>query len=99
MTGFTIKEQFGDMEIEYQINKNGTHSGSINGFLNGDPVIEDLNFTTAMELSSALQRAQLAVLSRTSREAVTRRAMETEGSQNFVKYAVDHLRRMSMGSR
>lgn len=99
MSGLTLKENFGDMEVEYFITKNGAHSGSINAFIDGNPVIEDLNFTTANELSSALHRAQIAVLSRTNQQAITRSAMETDGSQHFIKYAVDHLRRMSIGAR
>lgn len=99
MTGFTIKESFGELEIEYAITKNGMHSGSISGFINGDPVIEDLNFTTANELSSALQRAQLAILSRANQEAVIKSSLASDASQHFVKYAVDHLRRLSMGAR
>jgi hypothetical protein len=99
MSKLTIKESIGDINVEYTIVKNGAHSGSINAYIDGNPVIEDLNFTTAAELSSALHRAQVAVLSRTNTEALSRSAMETEGSQHFIKYAVDHLRRMSMGSR
>jgi hypothetical protein len=99
MTGFTIKESFGDLDIEYQITKNGAHSGAINGFINGSPIIEDLNFTTAHELCSALHRAQLAVLSRANQEAITKSALGSEGSQHFIQYAVEHLKRMSMGAR
>jgi hypothetical protein len=99
MTGITIKESFGNLDIDYNITKNGAHSGAISASINGDPVIEDLNFTTVAELSSALTRAQIAVLSRSNSEAITRSALESDGSQHFIKYAVDHLRRMSLGAK
>lgn len=98
MTGFTIEEQFGHNAVRYDIHKNGKHSGAVTAYLNGEPVIEEVNFTTAQELSSALSRAQVAILSRSNADAnIT--SMESDAGQDFVKYAVDDLRRMSSGMK
>jgi len=98
MTGFTIEENFGANTVRYDIHKNGKHSGAVTAYINGDPVIEELNFTTAQELSSAISRAQVAVLARSNVDASIT-AMETEPSQDFVKYAVDNLRRLATGMK
>lgn len=98
MTGFTLHEDFGGNAVQYDIHKNGKHSGAVTAYMNGEPVIEELNFTTAQELSSALSRAQVAILSRSNPDA-TISSMESDAGQEFVKYAVDNLRRMATGMK
>lgn len=92
MIGFVMTENFGDLEVRYEIRKNGKHSGCISAYIDDQHIIDDLNFTTAQELSSALSRAQVAVLSRISGEAVTKSAMEGGAVQHFIKNSVDYLR-------
>lgn len=95
MTGFVMKEKFGDLDISYEIKKNGQHSGAISGYINGDPIIEDLNFTTAFELCTALQKAQMAILTRANTAAVIHSSLDDVRSQHFIKYAVEHLRKLA----
>lgn len=97
MTGFSIRENHGDSVVEYRIRKTGSFSASITATIDGDPIIEDVNFTTAAELSSALHRAQVAVLIRMG-SSMAHRSMEDNGAQRFIKYAVEHLKKMTHGS-
>ncbi len=96
MIGFKLKEVVSGVDVEYSIEKNGTHSGQINVTVNGDPVIENLNFTTAFELAYALQRAQIAALSKTCEAATVKSALEGGMAQEFVKNMSDHLRKMAV---
>lgn len=96
MIGFNIKENVSGVEVDYRISKNGSHSGSISVTVDGNPVIEDLNFTTAFELAYALQRAQIAALSRTCESATIKSAMEGGMAQEFVKGVNEYLRKLNI---
>ena len=96
MTGFTIEETHGDIKLSYHIHKNGTHSGAITVTVNGVDVLEQCNFTTVRELTAALNRAEIAGLIRANKEAEAQ-SMGDDGSQHFIKYALDNLRRMTTG--
>lgn len=98
MTGFTIAEKIGDHDVVYEIYKNGKHSGAITVFLDGNTVLDGENFTTVMELASALQRSQVAVLSRAATsEEIMQSTAGSEASEHFIKNAVDHLKRLTGG--
>lgn len=97
MTGFRMVESVGDHEVKYNVEKNGTHSGVISASLDGQPIIDDLNFTTAAELAGALNRAQLAILSRISVPATMRSIADSSEAEDFMKNSVEYLR--SLGNR
>jgi|TARA_R100000455_G_C6270605_1_gene126503 hypothetical protein len=97
MTGFTIQEKHGDTELTYRVHKNGNHSGNVTVQVNGVSVLEDSNFTTVRELMSALSRAEIAGLIRANKDAEAL-SMGDEGSQHFIKYAMENLKRMVHGS-
>lgn len=96
MTQLTMTEEFGDKKVTYIISKNGKHSGCIDAYIDDNTIIEDLNFTTAAELASALTRAQIAVLSRASDKAVSQSAMATEFAQDFIKNTTEYLRKCAV---
>ena len=98
MTGFTIEEKHGDLNLTYNIHKNGSHSGAITVLLNGDTVLEECNFTTVRELTAALNRAEIAGLIRANKEAEAQ-SMGDDASQHFIKYALENLRRMTVGMK
>lgn len=95
MTGFVMQEEFMGKNVEYHIYKNGKHSGAIDVTLDGVPILEDMNFTTAQELSGALCRAQIAMMSRANDSGVFASATATEFAQNFIKNTAELLRKCS----
>jgi len=95
MTGFTMKETFGDKAIEYYVSKNGAHSGVITVTIDNEMVIDGLNFTTASELTNALYKAQIAVMSRASTSAVMQSTADSPAAESFVKNSVQYLRNIS----
>jgi len=96
MTGFTMQENFMGKEVTYRIYKSGKHAGAIDVTIDDTLVIEDIQFTTAQELSGALCRAQIAMMSRANDRAITTSATATEFAQNFIKNTADYLRKVAV---
>tara|TARA_R110000824_G_scaffold283036_5_gene471369 strand:- start:322 stop:627 length:306 start_codon:yes stop_codon:yes gene_type:complete len=94
MTQIRFKENFCGVECEIQIRKNGDHSGSILVLTGDQVVIDNLNFTTSMELSTALQRAQVAILTRANKSATTKSALIVGPVQDFIKNSTDYLKKL-----
>jgi len=95
MSGFKMEEKFGDKTITYLVAKNGTHSGAISVQIDDDVVIDGLNFTTAAELTHALYKAQIAVMSRASTSAVMQSTADSPDAESFMKNSVQYLRNIS----
>lgn len=97
MTGFTMKEEWFGKQIEYHIYKNGKHSGCISASVDGDTIIDDMTFTTAQELASAIINSQVAVMSRANEKAVTASAMASDYAQEFISRTTEYLRQLNKG--
>jgi len=92
MTALTIKESFGDKELEYIIAKNGDHSGVISVIMDGNTLVDKLEFTTTRELTNALVRAEITALTRVNTDAIVKSSMTTPATQSFIKNSIDYLR-------